>query len=110
MSLSLIITLISFDWWAHIHPIIATIRQVLILTYTLVHEFAHAAVGSLADGEVLEMKLNYNASGHVVSATSDEGHSFVVTFAGYTLPCIISLIMYFNLMLVGFHLCSCSSF
>ncbi|MEK4229472.1 M50 family metallopeptidase [Solibacillus sp. FSL H8-0538] len=71
--------------------------SIIQLSYTLVHEFSHAITTVLTRGKVLEMKLHYNLSGHVRSSSNNWFSRVLVTYSGYTLPCLIS-IFFFNLM------------
>lgn len=99
MSISLLLyTIVGFIIaWSNVlykHPALTVIRNVLNLTYTLVHEFAHAFFALIGKGQVLEMELHYVTSGHVVSSSADEDHALLVTFVGYTVPCVIAASMY----------------
>ena len=99
MSIPLIIyTIIGFivalGYFINKYPVLVFVGQIINLAYTLVHEFAHAFVSVLVEQRVAEMRLNFDTSGHVVSYVKGKRDGLLVTFAGYTLPCVISLVLY----------------
>lgn len=85
---------ITFIGYFVAHPIALFVRNIIILVYTLVHEFAHAVLALLTSGEVHEMNLHFDTSGFVIASPDSEEGGLITTFGGYTLPCIISIACY----------------
>ena len=60
---------------------------------TLLHESGHALVAILMSGEVIEIKLNSNTSGSALTRTTSKAKAFWVSFAGYPIAALVSLLL-----------------
>lgn len=66
---------------------------------TLLHESGHALVAVLMSGEAMEIKLNSDTSGSALTRTTSKGRAFWVSFAGYPIAALGSLL----LMALAYH-------
>ncbi|KAA0548401.1 M50 family metallopeptidase [Bacillus sp. BGMRC 2118] len=89
--LGFIITLIHH---IYSHPILNFFQNLVILVYTLVHEFAHALFVFMTSGEMEAMELHFEGSGFVIHEYEHPFAAILCTFAGYSVPCLISLGFY----------------
>lgn len=64
---------------------------------TLIHELSHAFVAILTGGEVLEIKLNDNASGSCTTKSKGKFKSFLVSSAGYISSAIFSYLLFYSI-------------
>lgn len=69
-----------------------TLKQLVEVPYTLVHEFSHAIVALITSGKIKKMTLHHNLGGSVVSSSASKLSRIATTFAGYTLPCYIAFL------------------
>lgn len=60
---------------------------------TLLHESGHALLAILLSGEAIEIKLNSNTSGSALTRTSSKTKAFWVSFAGYPIAALGSLLL-----------------
>lgn len=71
---------------------IITLKQIIEVPYTLVHEFSHAFIALITSGKIKKMTLHHNLSGSVVSSSSNKLSRVATTLAGYTLPCYVAFL------------------
>lgn len=66
---------------------------------TLLHESGHAFVAVLMSGEAMEIKLNSDTSGSALTRTTSKAKAFWVSFAGYPIAALGSML----LMALAYH-------